>query len=140
MYSCYDFLNKEHINNFVESEFLKENKETATIEDVKSIVAGYMSEYFLKRSAVVYEDVTGEYADKYTVLITEPNYRQQESYMFSMSEDPFHPCGISQFCGELTQYPIDDLGEWDTDTNKKMELKDVPPLVKKAIIQRFALD
>lgn len=138
MYKCHDFLNKEHIRDFIDKQIAKDKINIITNDDVVELVASYMKEYFLKRSVVFYRDMESKTADEYTAIITEPDYINSISYVIGMSENPFHPCGISQFCGELDSYPLNENGEWDT-SDKKLELDEVPDLVKQGAYYRMEI-
>ena len=77
-------------------------------------------------------DNGGKTIDRYTVLIPNININTGVIYleMLGLSDNPNHPLGFNQFCGEWMGGSTRNLG-------KKIDWKNLPDEVRKAIQSRL---
>jgi len=72
-------------------------------------------------------DNGGETFDRFTIIL-------DDDYVFGMSENPFHPQGFSQFCGQLS---YDELSAVACRKGIKKTFNEVPEEVARAIRDRY---
>ena len=97
-----------------------------------------------KKGNIIVWDNGGETADRYTVLL-------EGRYVFGMNSNPFHPTyGFSQYSGDLEHWskgnttpfnsPEEWIEMWDKGKEKRLNVDEIPPDTKKAILQRMEDD